>query len=247
MSVTTPVDVSRKPYLGGTAVITGAGSGIGRAIALALAHEGMRVLLIGRRVAPLRATAEMAGPTAELVPADIATPEGIAAVADAAQPTLRALVHCAGHYCYGPVVSSSHSAWTEAAAVNLNAPMLLTAACLGHLRAGRGDVVFVNSSVGLRPPGAGAAIYAATKHALRAAADALRQEVNGYGIRVVSVFPGRTDTPMQTVAQEAEGRRISPDRLLSPDDVADIVLATLRLPARAEVTEVAIRPSLPPA
>jgi NAD(P)-dependent dehydrogenase (short-subunit alcohol dehydrogenase family) len=195
----------------------------------------------------LKVTAEMAGPTAQLVPADITTPQGIGAVAHAALPTLRALVHCAGNFNYGSVASSSSSTWTAAAAVNLHAPMLLTAACLEHLRAGRGDVVFVNSSAGLRPPGAGAAVYSATKHALRAAADALRQEINGYGIRVVSVFPGRTDTPMQTAAQELEGRRIPLDRLLAPDDVAEIVLATLRLPARAEVTEVVIRPSLPPA
>jgi NADP-dependent 3-hydroxy acid dehydrogenase YdfG len=236
-----------RPLAGSAAIVTGAGSGIGRAITVALAREGMRVLLVGRRDGPLRETARLAEiPPGLVVTADIATQEGIAAVADAAAPALRVLVHSAGYFLRGPVISLSRADWEAAAALNVHAPMLLTAACLAKLRAARGDVVFVNSSAGRQSAGAGTAIYAATKHALRAGADALRQEVNSQGIRVLSVFPGRTDTPMQAEVQKLEGRRIAPDRLLSPDDVAAVILAALRLPARAEVTEVSIRPSLPP-
>ena len=246
MSKINVAETKLRPLAGSAAIVTGAGSGIGRAITMALAREGMRVLLVGRREEPLRETARLARIPPGLVAADLATQEGIAAVAHAAPPALRVLVHSAGLFLRGPVISLSHADWNAAAALNVHAPMLLTVACFAKLRAARGDVVFVNSSAGRQPAGAGTAIYAATKHALRAGADALRQEVNSQGIRVLSVFPGRTNTPMQAEVQKLEGRRIASGRLLAPDDVAAVILAALRLPARAEVTEVSIRPSLPP-
>jgi NADP-dependent 3-hydroxy acid dehydrogenase YdfG len=246
MGGTNAAGAEPKPLSGGVAIVTGAGSGIGRAIVLGLARERMRVVLVGRREGPLRETARLAGIQPEIVAADLATQAGLAAVARAAGPLLRLLVHSAGLFLKGPVATGTEADWNAAATVNVHAPMLLTAACLDGLRAGRGDIVFINSSAGRQPAGAETAIYAATKHALRAAADALRQEVNKDGIRVLSVFPGRTDTPMQSLVQQAEGRRIAPDRLLSPDDIAAMIIAALRLPARAEVTELAIRPSLPP-
>jgi NADP-dependent 3-hydroxy acid dehydrogenase YdfG len=188
----------------------------------------------------------LAGQPLDLVTADLATQKGITLVANAAPPALRVLVHSAGIFHRGPVTSLSPADWKAAAALNVHAPMLLTVACVAKLGAARGDVVFVNSSVARQPAGAGSAVYAATKYALRAGADALRQEVNSQGIRVLSVFPGRTDTPMQAEVQKLEGRRIAPDRLLSPDDVAAAILAALRMPARAEITEISIRPSRPP-
>ncbi len=232
---------------GGSAIVTGAGSGIGRAIALALAREAMRVLLVGRHIDPLRQTAQRAGAAAgaEVVAADLATELGIATVARAAPASLRVLVHSAGHFVRRPVVGTAAPEWRMTAAVNVHAPMLLTAACLGALSAARGHVVFINSSAGLQNGAPGTAAYAASKHALRAAADALRQEVNARGIRVLSIFPGRTDTPMQQAVLRAEGRSAKPGALLAPEDVAEMVVAALLLPPRAEVTELAIRPSLP--
>lgn len=205
----------------------------------------MRVVLVGRQLDSLRQTARLAGGAAEIVAADLATETGIAAVAHAAPASLRVLVHSAGIFARGTVAETAAPEWRMTAAVNVHAPMLLTAACFGALRAARGHVVFINSSAGLQRGGAGTAAYAASKHALRAAVDALRQEVNAHGIRVLSVFPGRTDTPMQKAVLEAEGRSAKPGTLLAPEDVAEMVVAALRLPPRAEVTELAIRPSLP--
>jgi NADP-dependent 3-hydroxy acid dehydrogenase YdfG len=235
-----------KPLSGGAAIVTGAGGGIGRAIAVALAREGMRLVLAGRRDQALRETARLGGIEAEIVTADLAGKAGVEKLAQAAPSPLRLLVHCAALFLRGPVAATTEADWRTAAMVNVHAPMLLTAACLKALRAGRGDVVFINSLAGRLDAGAETAVYAATKHALRAAADALRQEVNKDGIRVVSLFPGRTDTPMQSMVQQSEGKSIAADRLLSPDDIAAIVIAALCLPARAEVTELVIRPSLPP-
>jgi len=107
------------------------------------------------------------------------------------------------------------------------------------------DVVFVNSTQG-QAAAAGVSQYAITKHALRAMADSLRAELSNTGVRVCSIFPGRTDTPMQQKIFELEGRPWQPDCLLRPDDVADLVAHTLAMPARAQVTELTVWPTYRP-
>ena len=170
------------------------------------------------------------------------TRPGRARIAAAAGAALGVLVHSAGAYARGPVATLDAAAWRAMDSVNLHGPLLLTSACLNQLRAARGQVVFINSSAALQPAGAGMSAYAAGKAALRAAADALRAEVNADGVRVLSVFPGRTDTPMQAAILADEGRRAAPGTLLAPDDVAAMVLAALALPDTAEVTELVMRP-----
>jgi NADP-dependent 3-hydroxy acid dehydrogenase YdfG len=105
----------------------------------------------------------------------------------------------------------------------------------------QGQIVFMNSSQGMNAR-ANAGQYAATKHALKALADSLRDEVNDAGLRVLSVFLGRTATPMQRDIHAYEQRSYHPDHLLQPEDIAAIVIKTLTLPRTAEVTEVHIRP-----
>jgi NADP-dependent 3-hydroxy acid dehydrogenase YdfG len=106
-------------------------------------------------------------------------------------------------------------------------------------------VVFINSSLGLGAK-AQLAHYAASKHGLKALADGLRQEVNGDGIRVLSVFLGRTAGDMQRGVHAREGRVYEEDRLIQPGDVASVVLAALALSRTAEVTDVSIRPMAAP-
>lgn len=84
--------------------------------------------------------------------------------------------------------------------------------------------------------------YSATKYALRAFADSLRDEVNADGLRVLSVFLGRTASPMQATLHEMEKKTYNPERLIQPEDVAAIVLAALSVPYTAEVTDIHIRP-----
>ncbi len=88
--------------------------------------------------------------------------------------------------------------------------------------------------------------YAATKHALRAMTDSLRDEVNPDGVRVLSVFLGRTASPMQAAIHQVEGRAYDPDRLVQPQDVAAMVISALSLPRTAEVTDISIRPMQKP-
>ena len=113
------------------------------------------------------------------------------------------------------------------------------------LRSCRGQIVFVNSSAGFLAS-ANLSQYAATKHALRAIADSLRQEVNVDGIRVLSIYPGRTASPMQAAVHAMEGKVYDPDRLVQPEDISALVITALSLPRTAEVTDIHVRPFLKP-
>jgi NADP-dependent 3-hydroxy acid dehydrogenase YdfG len=105
----------------------------------------------------------------------------------------------------------------------------------------KGQIVFINSSSG-RHAKANAGHYGATKHALKGFADSLREEVNASGVRVLSLFLGRTATPMQAAIHEFEGRSYRPDALIQPEDVAFVVAASLSLARNAEITDISMRP-----
>ena len=130
----------------------------------------------------------------------------------------------------------------EQYAINVRAPYLLTQRLLPLLVRARGQIVFVNSSAGLTANRAEIAQYAATKHALKAIADSLRAEVNPKGVRVLSVYLGRTATAMQETLFKQEAKPYHAEKLLQPEDVAAMVLAALALPPTAEVTDISIRP-----
>ena len=142
---------------------------------------------------------------------------------------------------YGKVEDTPVERFDELYAANLRGPYLLTQRCLPLLKSSRGQVVFINSSTGLAAPAA-VGVFAATQHALKAIADALRDEVNEAGVRVLSVFPGRTATPRMLARYATEGRVYQPELLLQPGDVASVVVSSLALPRTAEVTNVSIRP-----
>ncbi|MGH3324062.1 MAG: SDR family NAD(P)-dependent oxidoreductase, partial [Streptomyces sp.] len=103
-------------------------------------------------------------------------------------------------------------------------------------------VLFVNSGAGLRANPQWAA-YAASKHGLKALADALREEERGHGVKVTSVYPGRTATPMQEKVHSQEGKEYDPGRWIQPGAVATTLLTALDLPGGgAEVTDLSVKP-----
>lgn len=174
---------------GALTLVTGASSGVGQAIARAFAAAGARVLAVGRDSDALAALARLAG-RIQICAADLSRDEDIqrlAATMRASDARLRVLVHAAALYERGSIAAAPVESFDTQYRVNLRAPYLLTQALLPELIAAGGDVVFVNSTVGLR---AGAEIgqYGATKAGLRALADSLREEVNSRGVRVTSVF-----------------------------------------------------------
>jgi NAD(P)-dependent dehydrogenase (short-subunit alcohol dehydrogenase family) len=233
------------------AVVTGAGSGIGRAIALALAGRGAELCLVGRRVEALEAVAEAArarGARVRCYGTDLALDadiECLGRVLGQEVGRLDVLVHSAGVIAPGPMEQVSSADFEAQYRTNLRAPYFLTQAVLPLLREARGQVVFINSSAGVVAKGR-VGPYAATKHALKAVADSLREEVNCLGVRVLTVYAGRTATPMQAAIHELEGEPYAPERLLQPEDVAATVLAALSLPRTAEVTDISIRPMIGP-
>jgi NADP-dependent 3-hydroxy acid dehydrogenase YdfG len=232
-----------------TAVITGGGSGVGAAIALALAKEGADLCLVGRRPEKLEAVAGKArgfGARVVCCQADLANevellalPQRLLADVDG----INILVHSAAVIEKAPIERGSLNDLDKHYRINVRAPYALTQALLPALKSRRGDIIFINSSSGITAKPLFAQ-YDSTKHALKALADSLRAEINADGVRVLSVYLGRTATDMQSKLYQEEGKAYRPEVLLQPDDVASIVLSTLLLPRTAEVTDIHVRPMI---
>lgn len=221
----------------GTHLVTGAGSGIGAVLTRRLLDRGDAVVLVARtddRAEELRSAYD----GAEVVVADLAFPESVEALA--LPSSLDSVVHAAGVVELGSVSSLSVDDWASQLRVNLVAPAVLTRVALPALRAARGTVVFVNSGAGLTAhPGWSA--YAASKHGLRALADALRGEEPD--LRVTTVYPGRTATPMQEKVHRQEGKEYDATDWIRPETVADAILHVLDLPRDATLSDVTVRPA----
>ena len=234
---------------GQTALVTGAGGGIGRAVTLGLAAAGATLCLVGRTASTLEVVAEAARASrvdAVVCPADLAAPAAVGALTERVSATVGPvdiLVHAAGVLVLDSAEGTPSGALDQQYRINVRAPYLLTRELLGGLRRRHGQIVFVNSSAGVTARRT-LSQYAASKHALRALADSLREEVNPDGIRVLSVFLGRTATRMQEAVHRAEGRPYRPERLLQPEDVASVIVHALGLPRTAEVTDIHMRPLL---
>ena len=230
-----------------TAVITGASSGVGRAIALGLAKEGAALCLVSRKPDTLKAIAECAGglsPRVLSYRADLSIDRDLEELEanlsrDCGQ--IDVLIHCAGVLSLGTMANTSVRDFDWQYQTNVRAPYHLTQALLPLLKKSRGQVVFINSSAGFTAR-ASVGQYAATKHALKAIADSLREETNPDGMRVLSIFLGRTASPMQAKVHEIEGREYHPEYLVQTEDVASVVIHALGMPRTAEVTDINLRP-----
>lgn len=230
------------------ALITGATSGIGAAIAARLAREGFALVMLGRdkqRLARLR-TSLASQETAETELVDLARPDRLARTMQKLAkrlPTLDAIVHAAGLFVGGSALETDREDLEQMLQVNVHAPMAITRALLPSLERARGTLVFINSSGVLRPQRQTAS-YMACKHALRALTDSLREEVNTRGVRVTTIYPGRTATRMQRALHGIEGRPYRPELLLQPQDIAELAACAIRLQPGAEIVDVLVRPML---
>jgi short-subunit dehydrogenase len=221
-----------------THLVTGAGSGIGAALVRRLVDRGEGVVVVARsqeRAEQLRQDL----PGARTLVADLADPTGIEGL-DLPEE-LDSIVHAAGVVDLGPVADLPAESWVEQLTVNLVAPAVLTRAALPALRRRRGTVVFVNSGAGLSASPQWSA-YAASKHGLRALADALRAEEAGHGVRVSTLYPGRTATPMQEKVHRQEGKEYDAAQWIRPETVADAILHVLDLTPDATIPDLTVRP-----
>ena len=232
-----------------SAVVTGGGSGVGAAVGLALAAEGVHLYLVGRRLKRLEAVAATAHALHVQVtccPADLSADADVAAVVGqltAAAGAVDILVHSAAVLGRATIEQASLEDFDNHYRVNVRAPYVLTQALLPTLRSRKGEIVFINSSSAITAKPFFAQ-YDSTKHALKALADSLRAEVNAHGVRVLSVYLGRTATEMQAKLHESDGRSYRPQNLLQPEDVASVIVRALTLPRTAEVTDIHLRPMI---
>lgn len=228
-------------------VLTGASSGVGHAIAIGLAKEGAQLHLVSRRPEAFKGISAEVGRSSPFIwsyQADLGIDgdlEVLKASLKRGCASIDALIHCAGVISIGEMAEADVKEFDWQYRVNVRAPYVLTQALLPLLKRSHGQVMFINSSVGLIAR-ASVGQYAATKHALKAIADSLREETNSHGIRVLSLFLGRTASPMQARLHEVEGREYHPEDLIQTDDVASIVIHALNMPRTAEVTDISVRP-----
>ena len=232
-----------------TAVITGGGGGVGAAVALALAEAGADVHLIGRRLNKLELVAAKArefGVNAAVQSVDISTCWGqLQAVhrINADLTHLDILVLNAATFAAAPIEDADLSDFDKLYQTNVRAPYALTQALSPMLKARHGQAVFINSSSGIAAKPM-TAQYDSSKHALKAIADSFRAEINPHGVRVLSVYLGRTASEMQERICQMEGKPYRPELLLQPEDVASVIVNALCLPRTAEVTDISIRPMI---
>ncbi|WP_309647544.1 SDR family oxidoreductase [Nocardioides sp.] len=225
-----------------THLVTGAGSGIGAALADRLHARGDHLVLLARTTARAGVLQERY-PGSEVVVADLADATALEELSGLPDE-LDSLHHVAGVVDLGPVEDQRADVLRHQLDVNLLAPAILTRLCLPALRRTRGMVVFVNSSAGLSA-NADWSAYAASKFGLRGFADALRAEEVEHGVRVTTIFPSRTATPMQEKVHEQEGRTYDASRWIAPSTVVETILHVLDLPDDATIPEVTVRPVLP--
>jgi NADP-dependent 3-hydroxy acid dehydrogenase YdfG len=237
---------------GRTALVTGASSGIGRATALALAEAGARVAVGARRRDPLVALAariEEVG--AGALPLDLDVTDE-AACRRAVEQTveelggLDILVNNAGLMLLGQVEGADTEDWRRMVDTNLLGLMYMTHAALPHLLERRGSVVQLSSSSG-RVARPGSAVYSASKFAVNAFSESLRQEVTARGVRVIVVEPGVVETELRDhitdpAAKEGITAAAASVRQLQPEDIAAAVTYAVSQPEHVAVNELFIRP-----
>jgi NADP-dependent 3-hydroxy acid dehydrogenase YdfG len=256
---TETAQATRGSLEGAVALVTGASSGIGEATARALARQGAAVALAARRTPQVESlAAEIAGDGGTALPltTDVAEEEQARGAVERAVGELGrldVLVNNAGVMLLGPVVDAPLEEWERMVSVNLLGLLYCTHAALPHLlRAaeegprGVSDLVNISSVAG-RVARGGSAVYNATKHAVGAFSEGLRQEVTERHVRVSLVEPGAVATELPShnrpEIQERIGERIGSIQILEADDIADAIAYTVSRPRHVAVNEMLIRPT----
>lgn len=230
------------------AVVTGATTGIGEAIAKALVADGFDVIATGRREDRLKALAENIG--CSYIAADLATDDGVDAVANFALkggPVDVLINNAGGALGVDPVLEGNLDEWRRMYEINVIMTLALTQKLVPQMRKRGGDVVFISSTAGhaTYPGGAG---YTAAKHAERMIPQTLRLELCGDPVRIIDIAPGMVKTEEFSLnrlhgdAQAAEKVYAGVEAPLVAEDVAEAVRWAVSLPAHVNIDTLVIRP-----
>jgi NADP-dependent 3-hydroxy acid dehydrogenase YdfG len=238
------------------ALVTGASSGIGEAVAVRLVHEGMRVIGCARRLDRMQHLRDRLGARFVPMQADLRDPTAIEALfasLDAQGLIPAVLVNNAGLASKDSLLDGQREGWREMFDVNVLALCQCTQRAVRGMRAHGDDgaVVHISSMAGHRVPVGGNSVYAATKFAVRALTEGLRQELYaaGSGVRVSAVSPGLVETEFPAVyhgSAAAAALAAADFPILHPADVADAVAWILSQPAHVQVHDVLLRPRRQP-
>lgn len=235
--------MEERPLAGKVAIVTGAGRGIGRSIALALARNGARVSLAARSEAELEAVQveiEALGIEAASFPTDIGREaEAVSLVRNTVEHfgRLDILVNNAGIGIFGPLEETTTEQWDRLMAVNARGPFLLCREAIPYLRQHeQAFIINITSVVGVKGY-ANQAAYSASKHAVMGMTKALAREVQKDGIRVHAVCPGGVDTQMAGQARPDLDRSV----LIQPDEIAEVVLFLVTRRGNAVIDQIDVR------
>lgn len=232
---------------GKVALVTGAGRGIGKAIARSLAQSGSRVILSGRTVADLETVQReirQQGGSASIVSADLTKDEAIEHLVGEsrrAHGSVDILVNNAGWGKRGPIVKAKVEDWDQTFRLNLRAPMILSQRLLpAMIEKGEGAVINIGSVSGKAGEANGAA-YSASKFGLIGFTQSLYDEVREHGIKVAVILPGFVDTPMIPPV-----KHLDRDKMIQADDIAQAVQYVLASPETCCPVEITVRPQRTP-
>jgi NADP-dependent 3-hydroxy acid dehydrogenase YdfG len=234
---------------GVVAAVTGASSGIGEATARALAAEGATVALLARRRERLEELARELGTATTVHEVDVSDAEAVASAVEdvvARHGHLDVLVNNAGYGTMTPAAEADLAQWRTMVDVNVNGVLATTHAALGHLTSaasgerGVADVVTISSVAGRKVSGPAVNVYAATKHAVGAFSEALRQEFAAAHVRVGLVEPGLVRSEL-TEGNGALGE-VGELGVMEAADIADAVVYMVTRPRRVAVNEILVRP-----
>ncbi len=206
---------------GQVALITGAGSGIGAAMARSLADRGAEIVLTGRREDRLREVAESLATASEVVGGDISvpgTPERLVGRTVERFGRLDVVVHAAGLFQKRPIEDTDDDFWHRILEVNLRSVVSLTRVAWEHLRESRGQVLLVSSAAALRGFADNTA-YAASKGGMNAVGEVLREEGRAHGIRILTVCPAQTDTELW----DGKAPELVRTRMMRPSGVGELL------------------------